>query len=282
MNTKCIVISLIILLQIPTLVSAGTASILVTPSHIIQGDPLMITIESSSTIKKLTLEKVSLKTFLYKGVTHALYGVDLKKSPGTYVLEATFYDGTSVTQDLVIEPREKIETPFSIPEKLGGNTSKSQKTLISTLKKDNQSLLNLRTEGKPLWSREFLYPVKDPIVTDVYGYTRATGAYSVAHKGTDFHAKSGTKVFAMNRGIVRVARAYRNYGKTIVIDHGLGVMTMYMHLSKLGVKEGVVIKSGQLIGLSGMTGYAESPHLHLSIRINDVSVDPIVFLQLFK
>ena len=119
-------------------------------------------------------------------------------------------------------------------------------------------------------------------MTDVYGYSRKTGEYSIAHKGTDFRAKLGAPVTAMNRGIVRVARTFRNYGKVIVIDHGLGLMTFYLHLSKMNVNESELVKRGQRIGLSGQTGYALSPHLHLSIRINNNSIDPVKFMELFK
>lgn len=87
---------------------------------------------------------------------------------------------------------------------------------------------------------------------------------------------------AMNRGIVRVVKTYRNYGKVIVIDHGLGLMSFYLHLSKMKVNEGELVKRGQTIGLSGQTGYTLSPHLHLSLRINNNSIDPVKFMELFK
>jgi murein DD-endopeptidase MepM/ murein hydrolase activator NlpD len=82
--------------------------------------------------------------------------------------------------------------------------------------------------------------------------------------------------------VVRVARTFQIYGKTVVVDHGFGVMTFYMHLSKIKVNVGELVLPGQLIGFSGETGYAESPHLHITVRINNVSIDPIKFLDLFK
>ena len=98
----------------------------------------------------------------------------------------------------------------------------------------------------------------------------------------DLRAVKGTKVAAMERGVVRLAKTFDVYGKTIVIDHGLGVMTFYMHLSKINVNQGQLVTRGQIIGLSGDTGYAESPHLHITVRINNISVDPIEFLDLFR
>ncbi|MBA3733055.1 M23 family metallopeptidase [Patescibacteria group bacterium] len=104
----------------------------------------------------------------------------------------------------------------------------------------------------------------------------------MTHKGTDFRAKIGTEVHAMNDGVVLVASVGRNYGKHIVIDHGLGVMTFYLHLSEINIKEGDLVTKGQVIGLSGQTGYVTAPHLHLSVRINNISVDPMKFMELFQ
>jgi murein DD-endopeptidase MepM/ murein hydrolase activator NlpD len=84
----------------------------------------------------------------------------------------------------------------------------------------------------------------------------------------------------MNRGIVRFTDSLRNYGKTVVIDHGLGLQTVYMHLSEIIVSLGQMVDKGELIGMSGDTGYVLGPHLHLTVRIWDISIDPIKFLEL--
>jgi murein DD-endopeptidase MepM/ murein hydrolase activator NlpD len=86
----------------------------------------------------------------------------------------------------------------------------------------------------------------------------------------------------MNRGVVRLSKKLNTYGNTVVVDHGLGLMTMYMHLSKREVVEGQLVLRGQEIGKSGQTGYAEMPHLHVSIRIAGISIDPMKFMDFFK
>lgn len=108
-----------------------------------------------------------------------------------------------------------------------------------------------------------------------------TGKYVLPHLGDDLKAGIGTKVFAMNKGVVRLSRTYRAYGKAVLIDHGLGLQTIYLHLSKIYVKEGATVARGQVIGLSGNTGYVTGPHLHLSVRLNGVSIDPVKFMNLF-
>ena len=119
-------------------------------------------------------------------------------------------------------------------------------------------------------------------MTDPYGYIRDTVGSSIIHKGTDFHAPMGTNVMAMNDGVVKVVYDSVVNGNTIVIDHGLGIQTIYLHLSQMNVKVGDSVKAGQAIGLSGDTGYVTQPHLHLSVKINGISIDPVVFMSLFQ
>jgi murein DD-endopeptidase MepM/ murein hydrolase activator NlpD len=255
------------------------------PESVTQGEAIMISVSgttSLSSIKSITFDTIPLKVFLYKNTPTAFYGIDLNKKSGVYKITVTLRDGTMLKQDLKINQREKIEAPLGIPEKLGGNTTEAEKNLIATLARENYILSSLTTGKKSFWTKPFSYPVASPFVTDNYGYSRKTGASTIAHKGTDFRAKLGTPVKAMNRGVVRTGKLYKAYGNTVVIDHGLGVMTMYMHLSKVNVKVGQLVNQGQVIGLSGDTGYAEAPHLHLSLRINNISIDPITFLNLFK
>jgi murein DD-endopeptidase MepM/ murein hydrolase activator NlpD len=242
----------------------------------------MITVKGTSNVKSISFDNQKLGLFTWKSESAALYGIDLYKKIGTYKVKAALVDGTLLEKDVAVGKREKVEAPLGIPQKLGGDTKASADKFISTLGNENATLLNLRTGDHAFWKENFLYPVTGPIVTDTYGYQRQTGGYSIAHKGTDFRAKEATPVMAMNRGVVRIAREGRNYGKTIVVDHGLGLMTFYMHLSKIYVNVGELVLPKQVIGLSGKTGYAEKPHLHLTVRIKDVSIDPIKFMEFFK
>lgn len=266
-------------------VFAQTATVVFFPEQVIQGEPLLVQIENVpniSVVKKITFDGKALGVFVYKGKPTALVGIDLNKKPGQYKLVASLTDGQVLETDIIVGERKKIEAPFTIPAKLGGNTVASQNKLVSTLADENKSLAGIRTGTKAFWKAAFVEPLKQVFITDEYGYGRITGAYTIPHKGVDYKAEEGTEVMAMNRGVVRIAKTYRNYGKTIVIDHGLGVMTFYMHLSKIKVNVGELVNQSQIIGLSGQTGYAEMPHLHLTVRINGSSIDPVKFMKLFR
>lgn len=265
--------------------SADGRDFKIIPASVIQGEPLMAVIEGMrdiSAVKKITFDGKSLGVFIYQGKPTVLIGIDLRKKTGNYELIAQFSDGQSIKKIVNVGAREKIEAPLGIPQKLGGDTKESQNKLVATLAEENKSLANIRTGKKTFWTEKFSYPLSQILVTDIYGYSRKIGEHSLAHKGTDFRAKEGTPVMAMNRGVARIVRTYRNYGKVVVVDHGLGLMTFYLHLSKIKVNEGELVRRGQVIGLSGQTGYALSPHLHLSIRINNNSIDPLKFMELFK
>ncbi|MDP3957896.1 MAG: M23 family metallopeptidase [bacterium] len=255
----------------------------VIPETVMQGEPFMVQIEGAALldVKKMSFEGKRLNVFSYGGKPSALVGIDLNKKPGTYDLNMVLASGETLTKHVIIGAREKVEAPLGIPAKLGGNTPAARKSVVLSLARENAALNGLRSIKKALWSEKFDFPVANPIVTDAYGYSRKTGEYSIAHKGTDFRAKEGTPVLAMNRGIVRFARETRIYGKTVAVDHGHGVMTLYMHLSKTKVNVGELVAKGQELGLSGKTGYAEAPHLHLSVKIGGVSIDPMKFMELF-
>lgn len=255
------------------------------PTSVMQGELFMVQIDGTnevSSINKLSFDGKKIPVFVYKDKPTALVGIDLNKKAGTYELKAEFSDGTILKKSLEISKREKIETPLGIPPKLGGNTKESQDKLVATLVSERDSLLNIRTNNKALWRDAFVPPLKEIFVTDPYGFSRKTGAYSIPHKGVDYRAKVGTEVLATNRGVVRIAKTFRDYGKTIVVDHGLGVMTFYLHLSKIKVKVGDIVECGQTIALSGDTGYTIGAHLHFSVRIGNIAIDPVKFFELFQ
>jgi murein DD-endopeptidase MepM/ murein hydrolase activator NlpD len=100
------------------------------------------------------------------------------------------------------------------------------------------------------------------------------------HLGLDFAVRPGTPVHAINRGTVVLARPLYFEGGFVVIDHGQGLMSLYLHLSEFKVKEGDEVSTGQLIALSGGSGRATGPHLHLAVRWQGIYLNPEVLLRL--
>lgn len=260
------------------------ASIIVTPEQPTQGDPVLVVIEGvdSKTVQTLTFAGKTINTFLYQSKTTALVGIDLTQQVGAYNFVLNLKSGEKLEKTITVLARKKVVAPLGIPQKLGGNTKVAQSNLVTTLTKENAVLAKAGAALLPFWSQSFTFPLKDATVIDAYGYSRSTGSYFIAHKGTDFRAATGIPILAINTGVVRLAREFTVYGKTVAIDHGGTVLSLSMHLSKINVKVGQKVQRGDVIGFSGDSGYALGPHLHLSIRIAGVSIDPMKFFALFE
>ena len=264
----------------------ASASILISPKNeVIQGEPVLIQISGAkiSDIKSLTFEKTNLPIFNYKNLPSALLGIDLRAATGTFSILLVLKNGVSTSSKLIVLERQKQTVFMAVPDSLGGNSDANQTAVINDLSQENAILAVLKTGAKAFWTSKFIYPIAGTIIiTDPYGFERSTGNYDITHKGVDLHAPTGTKVMAINRGVVRAVKHFQVYGNTVVVDHGDGVMSFYLHLSKINVNVGELVQQGQVIGLSGATGFVTGPHLHLSVRINNISIDPIKFLDLFK
>jgi len=126
-----------------------------------------------------------------------------------------------------------------------------------------------------LWTEPFLHP-RDSRITSGFGRGREfNGTITSRHMGTDFAGATGAPVRAANRGVVRIIGAFYYGGNVVYIDHGAGLTSAYLHLSRQLVAEGDTVERGQVIGRVGATGRVTGPHLHLIVRYGRVTVDPL-------
>ncbi|MBD2386525.1 M23 family metallopeptidase [Cylindrospermum sp. FACHB-282] len=131
------------------------------------------------------------------------------------------------------------------------------------------------------WKGLFLKPNAARMSTN-YGvrrYYNGKFANDYYHRGVDYAGAAGSAVVAPAAGRVamvgRVSQGFRVHGNVVGIDHGQGVTSIFMHLSRINVKEGDLVKAGQVIGAVGSTGASTGPHLHWGLYVNGLSVDPI-------
>jgi murein DD-endopeptidase MepM/ murein hydrolase activator NlpD len=157
---------------------------------------------------------------------------------------------------------------------------------------DEESLARVKTEQQQvkalleavsqdrLWEGQFVEPVHGP-VTGAFGRLRViNGQPRSPHNGEDIAAPLGTDVVAMNRGVARLTVDHFFSGKGVFVDHGLGLYSMYFHLSEVLVQDGQRIERGQVIGRVGASGRASGPHLHWGVRLNGARVNPYSLLEL--
>lgn len=270
-----------VVLEIPVKSEQSIKLISILPEIVLPGDPILITSLASSSVFSISFDGKNLPILSCEGRSCSFVPVDFNDKKLDHVAQISLSNGMVINEPITIKPREKIERPLGIPEKLGGNTPVAEKALVTNLAKENAIINSVKTEQKQLWTEKFGLPLQSIFITDDYGYDRKTVNSTIVHKGTDFRAVEGTEVRALNDGVVKIARTFTIYGNAIVIDHGFGIQSLYMHMSKMNVKEGDSVKMGQILGLSGKTGYAEAAHLHISIKINGVSIDPMTFLRFF-
>ena len=113
-----------------------------------------------------------------------------------------------------------------------------------------------------------------------FGHRRVfNGQPRAPHSGADLSAATGTPVRAANRGRVVLAKNLFFSGNAVFIDHGLGVYSVYLHLSEIGVEPGAMVGRGDVVGLAGATGRVTGPHLHWGVRVLDARVDPFSLLE---
>lgn len=125
---------------------------------------------------------------------------------------------------------------------------------------------------------DFIVPAQGPY-SGHFGMRRFfNGEARAPHAGLDVAVDRGTQVVASGAAKVLAVGDYFFNGKTIFLDHGNGLITMYCHLDRMDVKVGEKVAKGQVIGLSGMTGRATGPHLHWSVVLNGTMVDPELFI----
>jgi len=134
--------------------------------------------------------------------------------------------------------------------------------------------------SKQLWKGQFIMPVEGN-TAGTFGRRRViNGQPRNPHTGEDIYAPMGTKVAASNSGIVELTGDFFFSGKSIIIDHGLGLFTMYFHLSEVLVNNREHVPKGKIIGLVGATGRVTGPHLHWGVRLNEARVNPLSLMKL--
>jgi len=220
-----------------------------------------------------------------KTTCFALAGISIETKPGKYILEMTgettgskkpIHLKNTFVVGHAIYPKIRVQLAV---EKKFTEPSPQQQAEIAEGVKVKQEYLGRVTPDRE-WRGGFSAPV-DAATSDVFGSQRIfNGVAQRPHFGLDYRVHTGTPVDAINDGTVLLARFLYFEGNCVVIDHGQGLLTLYFHLSEFKVKEGETVKRGQEIGLSGGTGRATGPHLHVAVRWQGTYLDPARLLQL--
>lgn len=266
-------------------------TVITQPARLVNGAPVLFRVTTPKPVRTLSASWLGHEIAFSFDADHkswfALAGVSLETKPGAYPIElhAETSSGPSAGQAISFEKQIRVRRQsyprhavLTVP---GRYTAPSPEDLhqIEQDKETKAEAFKTLTAARE-WEGSFAAPVSAEI-SDVFGSERVfNGSVQSTHFGLDFRVPGGTSVAAVNRGRVILARPLFYEGNFVVIDHGQGLLTLYLHLSSFLVKEGDDVSKGQPIGLSGGTGRATGPHLHLALRWQGVYLDPQVLLKL--
>lgn len=213
----------------------------------------------------------------------ALVGVDLDSRPGEHAVDVTFRysDGrTRVHREpITVRQSQYPTTELTVAERYV-ELSPEDQARAEREAAETSAIYDTFTPER-LWSAGFAVPVEGATDGRNFGHRRVfNGQPRAPHSGADLRARTGTPILAANRGRVVLAKDLFYSGNAVFIDHGFGLYTTYLHLSKIDVKAGDLVEQGQRLGLAGATGRVTGAHLHWGVRLLDARVDPFSLVRL--
>lgn len=251
----------------------------VSPAAVKPGDAFVVKVtgpDSDCGLSAVFRKKEILFSSCGDGCYIALAGVDLETKPGVYhVAVAT----GSWKRDLKLSVVKKNfpTVRLTLPE---DKVTLSPEDLERTSRESEKLKAVFRKVSDRIWDGNFIMPVRNEI-SAVFGARRIINRKNTSiHKGVDIRGREGDEIMASNDGRVVLSEELFFGGNTVILDHGQGVYTIYMHLSKAEVDTGEIVLTGQVIGLVGSTGRSTGPHLHFGVRFGDMNVNPLSLISL--
>lgn len=252
------------------------------------GEPLLVTLASDGTARAVSVtflgRTVVLKPAPGSRSAFAFLGIDLATKPGSHVMVIRVDKTTGETEEIRkdIEITEKT-FPFTKlrfkPEYVAPPPGVQER-----IRRESELVAWVMSVVTPEWLGDGAFVLPHPASTwSNFGQRRLNNeVLQSVHTGLDIRAPFGDPIRAANAGRVAMASDLFLGGKTVIIDHGLGVFSSYGHLSKLMVKRGEAVGKGHVVGLCGTTGRSTGPHLHWAVKIFDSRVDPEAMLRYFR
>ncbi len=230
-----------------------------------------------------TLLDRPLQFFNHGGGRAALIGVDLETKPGKTPWRVSVADTQGRSRELsgaiAVKPREFSVQRLTLPTPMVDLDPQTERRAAGEAAK-LRALYQTATPER-LWQGRFVRPLSGDGAGEGFGSRRIiNGQPRQPHSGVDFSAERGTPVLAANRGRVALIAEFFFAGRLVVLDHGLGLYTLYFHLDRADVAEGDMVEQGQPIGAVGSTGRATGPHLHWGAQLGLARVDPRELLTL--
>lgn len=207
---------------------------------------------------------------------------DLDTKAGRYVAKAflTFAGRAPQTREIpvVVTLTKYPRTALQVDNQFVELSPENEKRAAAEQAEMNAIFKKIAPEA--MWTNAFALPIPGATGRN-FGHRRVfNGKPRNPHTGADLRAATGTPIRATNRGRVVLAKDLFFSGNCVILDHGLGVFSLYAHLSEIQTRVGDIVDVGHVVGLAGATGRVTGPHLHWGVRIRDARVDPFTLLTL--
>lgn len=257
-------------------IPARALSVRLSPTTAQLGDTISVVIEQSPTISNAPTVKLGQKTYpafkTNSGNFRALLPTTPLDKPGTLQIQVT---GEGEVKNLSVPLRKRSFPVQSITLSGAAGAEGTPQEF------DRVDAFKALVTSEKYWNGPFLRPNEGPITTG-YGirrYYNGVFAEDYYHRGVDYAGDTGSPIIAPAAGKIalvgRVSQGFRIHGNVVGIDHGQGVASIMMHMSRIDVKEGDFVQAGQRIGAVGSTGASTGPHLHWGLYVHGQAVDPV-------
>jgi Peptidase family M23 len=265
-------------------VTEGPVRVTVAPPSPQPGDVVLLQISGGPPDVRADWDGRPLALFPTAHGVAALIGIDLDVRPGHIGWRVTRPSvakngGALATGAVTVRARTFPTQPLTLPK---GMVDLDAPTLARVETEREELKAALATgAAERLWRGPFRIPVEGGQPTGGFGLRRIlNGQPRSPHTGYDWAAPAGTPVLAANTGRAALVAEYFFAGRNVVLDHGLGLFTLYFHLTEARVAPGESVSAGQVIGTVGATGRVTGPHLHFAVLLNGARVDPEALLRL--
>ncbi len=248
------------------------------PAVVRQGQTFRLTVQTSEELKGVSVRFAGRSWALYTTGQNSwltILGTDPTMPVGKQVVAV---EGVTVSGTVVRTRTDVTVTKVTFPTRRITFNPEIQKLItpeaVARERRAVQEALRVR-HPEALWEAPMLVPAEGRMSSPYGVLSIYQGRVSGFHGGADIAADAETPVRAAGRGIVRVAELLPLSGNAVMIDHGWGVLTLYMHMHEFRVAAGQRVERGDIVGLVGSTGLSTGPHLHWELRVNGVKVDPL-------
>ncbi|MDP1706257.1 MAG: M23 family metallopeptidase [bacterium] len=236
-----------------------------------QGEAVAVIANKSNLANSIIFQEKEYPFFIFNNEKIAVIGLGAKQKTGSAILKI----GDREEKLEILEGvfgSEKVPAPKPLSAVQAKQRVQERATVLEEIKVSSPAIY---------FDKPFVLPLSKIEVTEAFGFQRISPVATSIHNGVDLRAAVGVSVMAINAGRVLMADKYLYEGGFVILDHGNGIQSTYLHLSKVNVKEGQIVERGEIIGLSGSSGLSTGPHLHFGVKIYEVDVDPLRFLDLW-